>query len=154
MAYVTRYGKRRPRPSSSTNGMQRLVTLDGTKATFECVAAGHRMTRDYGKGPRSMRLSPSVLKLLASSWGFDSASTGSRGHLYGWCQRCQNEVDGVARIAYAPFCFDERHGEPCPMPCATCFEECAPAGWRDNAVNRRRAAEWLARQPKISEVRS
>ena len=95
MPYVTRNGIRRPRPAGATNSRQRLVKLDGTRATFECEA-GHRMTHDYGKGPISKRMSAEALQRFARYWGLGLQTNGTRGHCYGWCQKCQDAADGVA----------------------------------------------------------
>jgi hypothetical protein len=42
------------------------------------------------------------------------------------------EYDVVELHVHAPpfmYCFDERHGSPCPQPCPACIEEdCAPEG--------------------------
>ena len=94
MAYVTRNGRRVRRPSGATNSVQRLVKLEGTKATFECKA-GHRTTHDYGKSPISKRVPADFLARMVAYWGLGLQSNGVRGHVYGWCQRCQNEADGV-----------------------------------------------------------
>ena len=93
MPYVTRNGRRRTRPGGASNGVQRLVALDGTKATFECLAAGHRMTHDFGKGPISKRWSEASLRHFAPYWGLGTQPNGTRGHCYGWCQKCQNVAD-------------------------------------------------------------
>lgn len=95
MPYVTRRGQRRKRPAGATNGIQYLVALDGTKATFECKEHGHRMTHDYGKGPVSKRVPAAFLAKMAPYWGLGLARNGTRGHVYGWCQKCQNIFDGV-----------------------------------------------------------
>lgn len=92
MAYVTRNGVRRPRPTNKTNGVQRLVKLEGTVATFECLK-GHRMTKDYSKGLRSRQMSAEALRRFSGYWGLGTQSNGSKGHVYGWCQKCQNEAD-------------------------------------------------------------
>jgi hypothetical protein len=92
MPYITRNGVRRARPAGASNGVQYLVALDGTKATFECKA-GHRTTHDYGKGPISKRVPEAFLKKMAAYWGLGLQDNGTRGHCYGWCQKCQNEWD-------------------------------------------------------------
>lgn len=89
-------GRRLKLPAGATNGVQHLVKLEGTRATFEC-AAGHRTTHDYGKGPISKRVPEAFLKKMAPYWGLGTQSNGTRGHVYGWCQRCQNIADGVER---------------------------------------------------------
>jgi hypothetical protein len=89
MAYVTRNGIRRKRPESS-NGIQYLVKLEGTKAVFECKK-GHRMTKDFSKGRKKVR--EDMLQKMAPYWGLGLQSNGTRGHCYGWCQKCQNEAD-------------------------------------------------------------
>ena len=95
MAYITRAGKRFSRPNrTATNTIQRLVKLEGTKATFECPS-GHKMFRDYGKGPKHLRMSESMLKRFSAYWGLGLQTNGTRGHVYGWCQKCQNSWDGV-----------------------------------------------------------
>lgn len=96
MAYVTRHGRRVKRPGGATNGRQRLVALDGTRATFECTA-GHRMVHDYGKGPVSKRVPTAALQKMAAYWGLGLQSNGVKGHVSGWCQRCQNIADGVTK---------------------------------------------------------
>jgi hypothetical protein len=67
--------------------------MEGTRLTFECKAAGHRMTKDYGKGPKSRQWGETMLKKMAPYWGLGLQSNGTRGHCYGWCQKCQNEAD-------------------------------------------------------------
>lgn len=89
MAYKTTNGRRVKLPRGATNGVQYLVKLEGTKATFECKAAGHRSTIDYSKGPASRRIGASALARFQKYW-----SKGT-GHVYGFCQRCQNKRDGV-----------------------------------------------------------
>lgn len=81
-------------PHSATNGVQYLIKLEGTVCTFECKS-GHQMTHDYSKGPISRRLPEEYLKKTASYWGLGIKSNGTRGHCYGWCQKCQNEADGI-----------------------------------------------------------
>lgn len=93
MPYVTRNGRRRARPAGATNGVQYFVALDGTRATFECKVGGHRMSHDYGKGPVSKRISEVFLRKMAAYWGLGLQSNGTRGHIYGWCQKCQNAAD-------------------------------------------------------------
>lgn len=92
MAYVTRHGRRLRRPAGATNGVQYLVALDGTVATFEC-SRGHRMTHDYSKGPVRTRVPEAFLKKMAPYWGLGLQGNGTRGHVYGWCQTCQNDAD-------------------------------------------------------------
>jgi hypothetical protein len=92
MPYRTRHGRRIQLARAATNGLQHLVQLDGTVATFECQA-GHRMTHDYGKGPRPRRIPAEALKMMARYWGLGLQANGTRGHCVGWCQRCQNERD-------------------------------------------------------------
>lgn len=92
MPYKTRGGRRIKLTLKATNGIQYLVALDGTKATFECKA-GHRMAHDYGKGRVSQRVPAEFLKKMAPFWGLGLQSNGTRGHVYGWCQRCQNIAD-------------------------------------------------------------
>ena len=94
MPYVTRNGRRLVMPSAATNGRQYLVALEGTVATFECKA-GHRMRHDYSKGPVSKRVQAAFLKKMAAYWGLGLQSNGTRGHVVGWCQRCQNIADGA-----------------------------------------------------------
>lgn len=89
MAYKTRAGRRIRIPGAATNGIQYLVKLEGTRATFECKAGGHRSTIDYSKGPVSRRMSAQALARFVKYWSKPT------GHLYGWCQRCQNIADGV-----------------------------------------------------------
>lgn len=92
MAYVTRNGRKRNRPGGS-NGIQYLVALEGTKATFECKARGHRITKDFSKGPIHKRIGEAFLRKMAPYWGLGLNTNGTRGHCYGWCQKCQNEQD-------------------------------------------------------------
>lgn len=92
MPYRTRNGRRIQLHRGAVNGHQHLVALVGTKATFECKA-GHRMTHDYGKGPVSRRIPEATLKKFAAYWGLGLQSNGVRGHVNGWCQKCQNEAD-------------------------------------------------------------
>lgn len=94
MPYVTRHGRRRTRPAGATNGVQRLIALDGTKATFECLH-GHRMSHDYGKGPISKRIPANFLRKMSAYWGLGLQANGVRGHVYGWCQKCQDIADEV-----------------------------------------------------------
>lgn len=94
MPYVTRHGQRRPRPAGATNGVQRCVALDGTKLTFECLH-GHRMVKDFAKGPKAKQVGEAFLRHIAPSWGLGLLANGTRGHCYGWCQKCQNETDEV-----------------------------------------------------------
>lgn len=95
MAYKTySNGRRQHLGSGATNGIQYLISIVGTKATFECKA-GHRMTHDYGAGPRPKRMSEAALRKFAAYWGLGLQSNGVRGHVNGWCQKCQNLVDGV-----------------------------------------------------------
>lgn len=93
MAYKTRYGQRIKMPRSSTNGVQYLEKIDGTKATFICREGGHRTTIDYSKGPISRRMSAAALKRFSTYWGMKQPDGTRRGHAYGWCQKCQNEWD-------------------------------------------------------------
>lgn len=94
MPYVTRRGQRRKRPAGATNGVQYLVKLEGTVATFECKTGGHRTRHDYSKGPVYKRLPASALQRFARYWGLGPVPEGAtRGHCYGWCQRCQDEFD-------------------------------------------------------------
>lgn len=86
MAYVTRKGRRLRLAPGVTNGIQRLVQLDGTVATFECIRRGHRMTHDYSKGPVPKRIGALALERVARYWAKDK-------HIHGWCQRCQNLED-------------------------------------------------------------
>lgn len=95
MAYVTRNGQRRKRIGS--NGIQYLVKLEGTVATFECKEHGHTMVHDFSKGPRTKHVSAELLQKMAPSWGLGLQSNGTRGHCYGWCQQCQNIWDGVTK---------------------------------------------------------
>lgn len=95
MPYKTRHGRRVKLPRGATNGVQHLVALDGTKATFEC-RNGHKQTHDYGKGPVSQRVPEAFLRKMAPYWGLGKQSNGTRGHVYGWCQACQNEADRSA----------------------------------------------------------
>lgn len=92
MPYVTRGGRRRARPAGASNGVQRLVKLEGTVATFECLQ-GHQMTHDYSKGPVSKRVPEAFLRKMAPYWGLGFNTNGTKGHVYGWCQKCQNETD-------------------------------------------------------------
>lgn len=94
MPYKTINGRRRQRVPSCTNGVQHLVSLVGTVATFECKA-GHKMRKDYSKGPVSKRVTEPWLLKMAAYWGLGLQSNGTRGHVYGWCQKCQNIADGV-----------------------------------------------------------
>lgn len=98
LPYRTRNGRRTRLAKGATNGIQHLIALEGTKATFECKA-GHRMTHDYGKGPVSQRVPEAFLRRMAPYWGLGLQSNGTRGHVYGWCQRCQNISDGVVKGA-------------------------------------------------------
>lgn len=94
MAYVTRNGRRISRPTrTATNGIQYLVKLEGTTATFECKRGQHQQSHDYSKGPISQRVPAEFLRRMAPYWGLGLRSNGTRGHVYGWCQRCQNEAD-------------------------------------------------------------
>lgn len=93
MAYRTRHGRRVILGRNASNGIQYLVKLEGTRATFECKRAGHRMVRDYGKGPRHRQVSADNLARMAAYWGLGLQSNGTRGHCYGWCQQCQNATD-------------------------------------------------------------
>lgn len=81
------------RPRRATNGIQYLVALDGTKATFECKEGGHRQTHDYGAGAKPTRISEEFLRKMAAYWGLGFQANGVRGHVYGWCQKCQNAAD-------------------------------------------------------------
>ena len=94
MPYVIRNGRRRARPAGASNGVQYLVALDGTKATFECKS-GHRSVKDYGKGPAPKRIGEDVLRKFATYWGLGLQTNGTRGHCYGWCQSCQDETDAA-----------------------------------------------------------
>lgn len=95
MPYVTRNGQRRKRHAGATNGVQYLVALNGTKATFECKEGKHRIIHDFGKGPISKRMPEAALRRFAAYWGLGLQSNGTRGHVYGWCQQCQNKADGL-----------------------------------------------------------
>jgi hypothetical protein len=95
MAYKTRNGRRIQMPRTATNGIQYLVKLEGTVATFECKEAGHQNTHDYGKGPRARQMDAKALRHFAPYWGLGLNTNGTRGHCYGWCQKCQNELDGA-----------------------------------------------------------
>jgi hypothetical protein len=97
MPYRTRQGRRIILPAGATNGVQYLEKLEGTKATFICKAAGHRMTKDYGKGPISKRVPASWLQQRARYWGMPDATGKRVGHVYGWCQQCQNAWDKESR---------------------------------------------------------
>lgn len=96
MPYRTRNGQRIKLVPSATNGIQHLVALEGTRATFECKA-GHRITHDYSKGPVSKRVPEAFLRKMAPYWGLGLQSNGVRGHVYGWCQQCQDIADGVRK---------------------------------------------------------
>lgn len=87
--YKTRDGRRRYLTNAATNIRQKLVALDGTKATFECLS-GHKVTHDYGKGPVPRRIPASSLQRMAAYWGLGGDG---RGFVYGWCQKCQNLID-------------------------------------------------------------
>ena len=91
MAYVTRNSVRK-RPRGATNGVQYLVALTGTRATFECKT-GHRMVHDFSKGPVTRRISEDVLRHFAPYWGLGLQANGARGHCYGWCRKCQDGWD-------------------------------------------------------------
>lgn len=95
MPFVTRDGVRRVRHAGASNGVQYLVKLEGTVATFECKTRGHRMVKDFSKGPRSKQIPAESLRRMTSNWGLGLQKNGVRGHCYGWCQKCQNEMDGV-----------------------------------------------------------
>lgn len=97
MPYKTRQGRRLMLPRGVTNGRQHLVKLEGTVATFECTRGHHRMTHDFSKGPRPKRMSEQMLKKFAVYWGLGMPTTGARGHCNGWCQKCQNDIDGVIK---------------------------------------------------------
>lgn len=97
MPYVTRNGRRMKRPAGATNSKQRLVALDGTVATFECIEGHHRMRHDYSKGPVSKRVGVEMLQKFASYWGLGVQKNGTKGHVYGWCQKCQDEFDGILK---------------------------------------------------------
>jgi hypothetical protein len=98
--YKTNAGGRRfYLAASAINGRQYLVALDGTRATFECKAAGHRMTHDYGKGPIPKRVPAQALQKMAAYWGLGLQQNGVRGHVNGWCQKCQDLADGVSATA-------------------------------------------------------
>lgn len=92
MPYKMRGNRRIPLPRGAVNGRQHLVALAGTVAIFECEA-GHRMKHDYSKGPVSKRMPEVMLRKFAPYWGLGLQSNGTRGHCYGWCQRCQNLWD-------------------------------------------------------------
>lgn len=88
----TRAGGRRVKLTrGATNGIQYLVKLDGQIATFECKNGGHKMVQDFSKGQR--QISAEALAKFAPYWGLGLQKNGTRGHCYGWCQRCQNETD-------------------------------------------------------------
>jgi len=89
MPYKTRNGRRVKLPRSATNGIQYLIKLDGTKATFECKEGHHISTTDFGKGPVSRRIPASSLAMLSKYWWKGT------GHCYGWCQVCQNAWDDL-----------------------------------------------------------
>ena len=95
MAYKTIHGRRLNVPKA-TNGRQYLVKLEGTVATFECKA-GHRITKDFSKGRPHQRMSIAALQKFAAYWGLGLQSNGVRGHVNGWCQKCQNVYDGVTK---------------------------------------------------------
>ena len=91
MPYRTKNGRRIKLPRGVTNGTQYLVKIEGTKATFECKAGGHRITQDFSKGPRGRTMSAAALKMFEKYWAKGT------GHCYGWCQKCANIADGVAK---------------------------------------------------------
>lgn len=82
MPYTLIGGRRRQLPRGVTNGRQRLVSVTGTAAIFEC-RAGHRMRKDFSKGPVSKRMSAAAVAFLAKCWN------GSN-DVAGWCQKCHN----------------------------------------------------------------
>jgi hypothetical protein len=96
MPYRTRNGRRIKLTAQATNGIQHLVKLEGTRATFECKA-GHQHSHDYGKGPVTQRVPEAFLRKMAAYWGLGLQKNGVRGHVYGWCQKCQDETDNEKR---------------------------------------------------------
>lgn len=90
--YKIRNGRKLTLHTGASNGVQHLVSLIGTVATFECLQ-GHRIRHDYSKGPISKRIPESSLLRFRTFWGLDPAANGVRGHCYGWCQTCQNIMD-------------------------------------------------------------
>jgi hypothetical protein len=116
MPYKDRNGRRIRLPSGATNCRQRLVALDGTKATFECKA-GHRSTHDYSKGRVSNRMPEAFLKKMAPYWGLGLQTNGTKGHVYGFCQACQNEWDRDG-ILSCPRC------DSAPWKCRDCGKRC------------------------------
>ena len=100
MAYKTKQGRRIPVPVGAVNGKQHCVKLEGTVATFQCVRGGHLMRHDFSKGPRPKQITKeAMLKKMALYWGLGMPLNGARGHCNGWCQKCQNEIDGVTAQA-------------------------------------------------------
>lgn len=91
--YKILHGRRVQLPRGVTNGVQYVVSLEGSVATFECKRAGHRMTKDFNKG--FPRIGTAMLAKMAAYWGLGGNSNSVRGHCYGWCQKCQNEADKV-----------------------------------------------------------
>lgn len=67
MAYRTRNGRRVQLPRASTNGIQYLIKIDGTKAIFECKEDKHRFTVDYLKGPKSTGAKAPVIVMAGVS---------------------------------------------------------------------------------------
>src|SRR4051812_32041574 len=43
------------------------------------------------------------------------------------------------------WCWSNRHGSPCLLPCRTCKSECSPKDWEDSPLNRKRSAQWSVR---------
>lgn len=68
-------------------GVQYLDSINGTRATFVCKA-GHKMTKDYGKGPISRRMPEAALRRFSKYWGMVQPDGKRYGHVYGYCKAC------------------------------------------------------------------
>lgn len=84
-------------PRAATNGLQYLDSIEGTKTVWVCREGGHRMVKDFGKGPRHQRTPAAAIQSRARYWGLPDAEGKRHGHVYGWCQKCQNQWDKEKR---------------------------------------------------------